>query len=62
MKIREKIKLVSTLKELARKGELDISSSRPEELLPGENIRTIYMKGDAIHIYLSESISVRRVK
>lgn len=62
MKLSEKIKLVSILKELVRTGELDISSSRLEELFPGENIRTIHMKGDVITICLSETISVKRVK
>ena len=62
MKLSEKIELVSILKELVRKGELDISSSRPEELIPGANIRTIYIKGDVINIYLSETISVQKVK
>ena len=62
MKISEKIELINILKELVRTGELDISSSRSEELIPGENIRTIYMKGDIITIYLSETISVKRIK
>ena len=62
MKISEKIELINILKELVRTGELDISSSRSEELIPGENIRTIYMKGDVIIIFLSEDISVKRVK
>ena len=62
MKISEKLELINILKELVRTGELDISSSRSEELIPGENIRTIYMKGDIITIYLSETISVKRIK
>ncbi len=62
MELREKTDLVNILKGLVRTGELDVSSSRPEELLPGENIRTIYMKGDIIIIYLSETISVKRIK
>jgi hypothetical protein len=62
MELNEKIKLLNILNELVRTGELDISSSRSEELLPGENIRTIYMKGDVINIYLSGTISVQRVK
>ncbi len=62
MKLSEKIDLVGILKELVRTGELDVSSSRSEELIPGENIRTIYMKGDVITIYLSEAISVKMVK
>jgi hypothetical protein len=62
MKLSEKVGLVNILKELVRTGELDVSSSRQEELLPGENIRTIYMKGDIITIYLSETISVKRIK
>ncbi len=62
MKISEKIELINILKELVRTGELDVSSSRSEELIPGENIRTIYMKGDIITIYLSETISVKRIK
>lgn len=61
MKLSEKLELVSTLKELVRTGELDISCSNSEGLAPGENIRTIYMKGDVITIYLSESISVKKV-
>ncbi len=62
MKLSEKVGLVNILKELVRTGELDVSSSGQEELLPGENIRTIYMKGDIITIYLSETISVKRMK
>jgi hypothetical protein len=62
MRLSEKIKLVRVLNELVRTGELDVSSSRPEILFPGENIRTVYMKGDVITIYLSEAISVKRIK
>ncbi|MFQ5964962.1 MAG: hypothetical protein ACE5KZ_11855 [Candidatus Scalinduaceae bacterium] len=62
MKISEKIKLVNVLNELVRGGELVISDSKTEELLSGEDIRIVCMKGDVIHIYLSESISVRREK
>ena len=62
MNLSEKIELVSILNELVKTGELDVSSSRSGVLLPGDNIRTIYMKGDVITIYLSETISVKRVK
>jgi hypothetical protein len=62
MKISEKMKLVIVLNELAREGELVISDSKTEELLSGEDITIVVMKGDVIHIYLSESISVRREK
>ncbi len=62
MKLSEKTELVRILKKLVREGELDVSSSRSEELRSGGNIRTIFMKGDVITIYLSEDISVKRVK
>ncbi len=62
MKRSEKIELVNVLNELVRKGELAISNSKTEELLSGEDIRIVLIKGDVIHIYLSESISVRREK
>ncbi len=62
MKLSEKIELVSILKELVRTGEVDVSGSKLEELLPGGNIRTIYLKGDVIIIYLSETTSVKRIK
>ncbi len=62
MKISEKIKLVIVLNELAREGELVISDFKTEELLSGEDIRIVLIKGDVIHIYLSESIFVRREK
>ncbi len=62
MKISEKIKLVIVLNELAREGELVISDSKTEELLSGEDIRIVVMKGDVIYIYLSEAIFVRREK
>ena len=62
MKLSKRIELVSILKELARTREPDVSGSRLEELLPGGNIRKIYMKGDVMTIYLSETISVKRVK
>ena len=61
MELNEKIDFANVLKELARTGELDVSSSRTEELVPGENIRTVYMKGNVITIYLSESISIKRI-
>ena len=57
-----KIELVNVLNELVREGELVISDSKTEELLSGEDIRIVLIKGDVIHIYLSESISVRREK
>jgi hypothetical protein len=62
VKISEKIKLVIVLNELAREGELVISDSKTEELLSGEDIRIVVMKGDVIYIYLSVPISVRREK
>ncbi len=62
MKRNEKIELVNVLNGLVREGELVISNSKTQELLSGENIRTVFIKGDVIHIYLSESISVRREK
>ncbi len=62
MKRNEKIELVNVLNELVRDGELVISGSKTEELLSGEDIRIVLIKGDVIHIYLSESISVRREK
>jgi hypothetical protein len=62
MKRNEKIELLNILNELVREGELVISDSKTEELLSGEDIRIVLIKGDVIHIYLSESISVRREK
>jgi hypothetical protein len=62
MKRNEKIELVNVLNELVREGELVISNSKTQELLSGEDIRIVLIKGDVIHIYLSESISVRREK
>ncbi len=62
MKRNEKIELVNVLNELVREGELVISDSKTEEVLSGEDIRIVFIKGDVIHIYLSESISVRREK
>ncbi len=62
MKRNEKIELLNVLNELVREGELVISDSKTEELLSGEDIRIVLIKGDVIHIYLSESISVRREK
>ncbi len=62
MKISEKMKLVIVLNELAREGELVISGFKTEELLSGEDIRRVVMEEGVIHIYLSESISVRREK
>ncbi|MEE9604128.1 MAG: hypothetical protein V3V70_01030 [Candidatus Scalindua sp.] len=58
----EKIELVNVLNELVRKGELAISNSKTEELFSGEDIRIVCMKGDVIHICLSDSISVKREK
>ncbi len=62
MKRNEKIELLNILNELVREGELVISNSKTEELLSGEDIRIVLIKGDVIHIYLSEPISVRREK
>ncbi len=67
MELSEKTELVSKLKELARTGELNVSSSRLEEMrregmLLGGNVRTIYMEGEVITICLSEEISLKRVK
>ncbi len=62
MKRNEKIELVNVLNELVREGELVISDSKTEEVLSGEDIRIVFIKGDVIHIYLSEYISVRREK
>ncbi len=62
MKINEKKLLVGFLNNLIDEGELVVSNSETEELLSGEDIRTVCMKGDVIHICLSESISVRREK
>ncbi len=62
MKRNEKIELLNVLNELVRKGELVISDSKTEELLSGEDIRIVHIKGDVIHIYLSEYFSVRREK
>jgi hypothetical protein len=62
MKRNEKIELVNVLNELVREGELVISNSKTQELLSGEDIRIVLIKGNVIHIYLSESISVRREK
>ncbi len=58
----EKIELVNVLNELVREGELVISNSKTEELFSGEDIRIVCMKGDVIHIWLSDSISVGREK
>ena len=62
MKRSEKIEVVNVLNELVREGELVISDSKKEELLSGEDIRIVFIEGDVIHIYLSESIFVRREK
>ena len=62
MKMREKRIFTEILNVLAREGELAVSNSKTEELFSGEDIRIVCMKGDVIHIYLSESISVRREK
>lgn len=56
MEISEKIKLVNVLNKLVRDGELVISNLKTEELFSGEDIRIVHMKGDVIHICLSESI------
>ncbi len=53
MKRNEKIELVNVLNELVREGELVISNSKTQELLSGEDIRIVHIKGDVIHIYLS---------
>ncbi len=60
MERNEKIEIVNILNELVREGELVISDSKTEELLSGEDIRIVLIKGDVIHIYLSEAIFVRR--
>ncbi len=60
MKRNEKIELVNVLNGLVREGDLVISNSKTQELLSGEDIRIVLIKGDVIHIYLSESIFVRR--
>ncbi len=62
MEISEKIKILNILNELAREGELVVSDLETEELLSGEDIRIVCMKGDIIHICLSKSISERRTK
>ncbi len=62
MKRSEKIELVNVLNELVRERELVISNSKTQELLSGEDIGIVLIKGDVINIYLSESISVRREK
>ena len=62
MEISEKIDLVNILNELVRKGELAVSDPETEELLSGEDIRIVCMKGEVIHICLSKSISKRRAK
>ncbi len=62
MKISEKIELLNVLNELVREGELVISGFKTEELLSGEDIRRVVMEEDVIHIYLSESIFIRREK
>ncbi len=62
MKISEKMNLVIVLNKLARERELVISDFKTEELLSGEDIRRVVMEEDVIHIYLSESIFVRREK
>ncbi len=62
MKINEKKLLVGFLNNLVDEEELVVSNSKTQELFSGEDIRTVCMKGDVIHICLSESISVRREK
>ncbi len=62
MKRSEKLGLVNVLNELAMERELVISDSKTEESLSGEDIRIVFIKGDVIHINLSESIVVRREK
>ncbi len=54
--------LVGFLNNLVDEEELVISDFKTKELLSGEDIRIVCMKGDVIHICLTESISVRREK
>ncbi len=62
MEISERIRLVNILNELVMERELVVFDLETEELLSGEDIRIVCMKGDAIQICLSESISERRAK
>ncbi len=50
------------MNELVNERELVISDSKTEELLSGEDISIVCMKGDVIHICLSEPVSVKREK
>ncbi len=61
-KISERRKLVGVLNGLVNEGEIVVDDSKTGELLSGEDIRIILMKGDVIHICLSENIIVRREK
>ena len=62
MEISEKIKLVNVLNELVMERELVVFDLKTEELLSGEDIRIVCMKGDAIYICLSGSISESKAK
>ncbi len=62
MKISEKRLLAEILNALARTGKIPVSNSKTAELFSGEDIRIVCMKGDVIHICLSEPISVKREK
>ncbi len=62
MKMSDKRLFAEILNALAREGELVVSDPETEELLSGEDIRTVCMKGDVIHICLFKSISERRAK
>ncbi len=62
MNINEKKLLAGFLNNLVDEEELVISDFKTKELFSGEDIGKVYMKGDVIHICLSESISVKREK
>ncbi len=47
---------------LVNEGEIVVSDSKTGELFSGEDIRIILLKGDVIHMCLSENIVVRREK
>ncbi len=62
MNINEKKLFAGFLNNLVDEEELVISDFKTKELFSGEDIRKVYMKGDVIHICLSESISVKKEK